>query len=460
VVVSWLAMLLAFGLTWLVVPWLNKISGQTLSVQILLQWQLVAAIFLVPFVVGIVSGIYPALFMSAFQPIKTLKGFLKIGGTTISFRKALVILQFGISIILIICTCIVFNQMQYMQNKALGFDKEHIITLPYATELNDRFDAFRAQLLENPYIKNVTRSSRIPTGRLLDAMGARMESGDTLAPVTTDVKFVVTDQDFIPTYGVKMVAGRGFSRDFSTDTSSFIINEAAAKVLGFKSNQDVIGKDFGYGNRSGKLIGVFNDFHFESMHQRIVPLVMLVPRSANSYGRISVKASGAGIASALNTLEQTWKKFLPETPYQYNFLDENFAKLYQAEERQQTLFSIFACLAIFIACLGLFGLSAFSISQRIKEIGIRKVLGANVITIVSLLSKDFLKLIGWSAIPAFAIAWYAMNKWLQDFAYRITIPWWIFLFAGCIAAAVALVTISFQAIKAALANPVKSLRTE
>ena len=204
----------------------------------------------------------------------------------------------------------------------------------------------------------------------------------------------------------------------------------------------------------------FNDFHFESMHQKIVPLVLLVPRNANNFGRISIKVAGANAAAALTHIEKTWKNFLPETPYQYTFLDENFARLYKAEERQKTLFTTFACIAIFIACLGLFGLSAFTISQRIKEIGIRKVLGASVSTIVTLLSKDFLKLVIISAIIAFPIAWFAMSKWLQDFAYRIDMPWWVFLAAGIIAALIALLTISFQAIKAAIANPVKSLRTE
>jgi putative ABC transport system permease protein len=462
VLVSWLAMLLAFGCTWLVIPWLNKISGQTLSLNIILKWQLIVPIILIPFVVGILSGLYPAMFMASFQPIKTLKGFLKIGGKTISFRKALVILQFGISIILIICTSIVFSQMSYMQSKALGYDREHIITLPYPSELSQQFDAFRNDLLANSYIKNVARSSRIPTGRLLDAMGARMVSGDTLAPITTNVKFVMTDENFIPTYGVKMAAGRSFSKDFGTDTTGFLINETAASVLGFKNNQDVIGKDFGYGNRTGKLIGVFHDFNFESLHERIVPLIMLVPKNANNYNVISVKATGAGTSSALSTIEHAWKKYLPETPYQYTFLDERFSKLYSAEERQMTLFSVFACLAIFIACLGLFGLSAFAISQRIKEIGIRKVLGASVSTIVLLLSQEFLKLVAVSAVIAFIVASYAMNEWLQDFAYRISMlsTWWIFIVAGIIAAIVALVTISFQAIRAALANPVKSLRTE
>jgi putative ABC transport system permease protein len=350
--------------------------------------------------------------------------------------------------------------MKYMQNKALGFDKEQIITVPYVTALNDKYDAFRNELLANSNIKNLGRSSRIPTGRLLDAMGSRMKRGDTLAPIAADIKYVAADQDFISTYGVKVLAGRGFSRDFGSDTSAFLINEAAVSVLGLKKIDDAIGKDFGYGGRTGKIIGVINDFHFESLHQKIVPLVLLVPKNLNNFGRISIKVAGANTTAALTHLEKTWKSFLPETPYQYNFLDENFARLYKAEERQKTLFTTFACIAIFIACLGLFGLSAFAISQRIKEIGIRKILGANVSTIVALLSKDFLKLVILSAIIAFPIAWFAMNKWLQDFAYRIDMPWWIFIAAGLIAAIIALLTISIQAIKAAVANPVKSLRTE
>ena len=459
ILVSYVSLVFAILLTWLTLPWLNKLSGQQLAIDILLKWQILVPLLLLPFIVGIISGIYPALFMSSFQPIKVLKGFLKVGGG-ISFRKALVTLQFAISIILIIATGVVFWQMRFMQNKILGFDKEQIVTIPYTTQLNDRYEAFRNELLANSNIKQVGRSSRIPTGRLLDAMGASMESADTLAPVNANIKFVSADHDFISTYGIKVIAGRGFSRDFGLDTSAFLINEAAAKVLGFNNYQDAIGKNFGYGNRRGKLIGVFNDFHFESLHQKITPLVLLVPRGAGSYGRISIKIAGSNIPAALDRIESSWRNFLPETPYQYTFLDENFARLYDAEQRQKTLLIVFASLAIFIACLGLFGLSAFAIMQRLKEIGIRKVLGADTSTIVALLSKDFLKLVAFAAIPAFVVSWYFMNKWLEDFAYRISMPWWIFLTAGILAAVIALVTISFQAIKAALANPVKSLRTE
>jgi putative ABC transport system permease protein len=258
-----------------------------------------------------------------------------------------------------------------------------------------------------------------------------------------------------------MVAGRNFSRDYGTDTSNFVINESAVKAIGWKSPQEAVGKDFKYGFITGHIIGVMKDFNFESLHQKIKPLIFIMPASNNNfYNNISIKISGNNISSALATLNDAWEKYLPDLPYQYSFLDERFAQLYKAEQRQGTIFSVFACIAIFIACLGLFGLSAFAITQRVKEIGVRKVLGAKVGSIVSLLSKDFLKLVLLSAIIAFPVAWFVMTKWLQDFAYRIDIHWWVFVLATLVTLIVALATVGFQAIKAAIANPVKSLRTE
>jgi len=463
VLIAWSAILIAFALLYVTLPWLNQISGQQLSINILLKWQVLIPIFLTPFIVGILSGVYPALFMSSFQPVKTLKGLFKVGGGNISFRKVLVVAQFTISIVLIITTIIVFQQLRYMQNTSLGYNKEHIITLPYYNSVNPQYDAFRNDLLQSPGIKDVARSSRIPTGRLLDMNGASTMVGNSLQPVTTDIKDVSADYDFIPTYGIHLVAGRNFSRDYSMDSSNFILNESAVKAIGWKSPQEAIGKDFKYGDTQGRVIGVMADFHFESLQHAIVPMILLNPPTTptnSSFNSLSIKLAGNNIPASLASVEKIWKTYMPEIPYQYTFLDENFNKMYQSEQRQETIFTVFACIAIFIACLGLFGLSAFEITQRIKEIGIRKVLGAKVSSIVTLLSKDFLKLVLVATIIAFPIAWYAMSHWLQDFAYRIDIHWWVFLLSAILALIVALITVSFQAIKAAMSNPAKSLRTE
>jgi len=459
VLMCWMATLLAFFLTWLTLPFLNKLSGQNLSIATLFNWHTLLPLLLVPFVVGVLSGLYPALFLSSFQPIKVLKGILKQGSGGLSFRKVLVVVQFSISIVLIIATAVVFQQLRYMQNKSLGFDKDRIVTLSYNGGLTPKYESFRNEALSDASVKNMARSSRIPTGRLLDAMGTQINKGDSLTPTQADIKFVVADEDYLTTYGVKVVSGRGFSKAYGTDTSSFLLNEAAVKILGFKAPDEAVGKQMQYGGRKGQVVGVFNDFHFESMHQRILPLVMFIPKNPKNYGSLTVKLSG-DVHSGLAHLESTWKKFLPEIPFEYTFLDDRFAKLYQSEERQKTIFTVFALIAIFVACLGLFGLSAFTISQRVKEIGIRKVLGASVNNIVGLLSKDFLLLVGVSALIAFPVAGWAMYKWLQDFAYRINLQWWVFLAAGIVAAAVAFFTIGLQAVKAANTNPVKNLRTE
>jgi putative ABC transport system permease protein len=459
VIIASVAVLLATGLLCLLLPWLSKLSGMQLSAGILWNGYIIVPLLLTPLVIGTLSGLYPALFLSAFQPLKTLKGITKTG-SSIPFQKVLVVIQFSISIILMITTMIVFEQLNFLRNKPLGYNKDQMIIVPYTYKFGNQFDAFKNELLSNPNIKNVTRSSRIPTGRLLDDMNAYTFSGDASRPVSTAIKYVAVDEHFLSTYGILIAAGRDFSAAYSADTLSYILNESAVRAIGWKTPQDAVGQDFKYGKEKGHVIGIVKDFNFESMHQQIVPVVFKVfPPGALYFTTMSVKITGNSNA-ALTHLEACWKKFLPETPFEYTFLDEKYNALYQSEQKQGTLFTIFAGIAIFIACLGLFGLSAFATSQRVSEIGIRKVLGANVESIVMLVSKDFLKLIAIAAMVAFPLAWYAMSMWLRDFAYHVSIHWWVLLLAGLATLLVAAITISSQAIKAAVANPIKSLRNE
>ncbi|HEX2606992.1 MAG TPA: ABC transporter permease [Flavisolibacter sp.] len=457
VLVTWMALALAVGLTALLLPWLNTFSGLDLSIRFLLSWRVLLPLALAPFLIGILSGLYPALFMSSFQPVRVLKGLFRVKGN-ISLRKALVVVQFAISIILIVSTVIVFRQLRYMQEKSLGFNKDHILTMPNTAAFGNRFESFRNELLKNPGVKEVARSSRVPSGRLLDAQDVALPAGDTMQQLNIDLKYLSVDYHFIPAFGMTMVAGRNFSPEFPTDSSSFLINETAVQLLGWKNASDAINKELVYGGAKGRVIGVVKDFHFESLHQKIAPILFSV--FTGNLNGISIKLSSANMPGTLAFIENTWKNFLPETPYTYTFLDERFGQLYESEQRQKTIFLSFACIAIFIACLGLFGLSAFMISQRIKEIGIRKVLGADVNSIVGLLSRDFLQLVLIAALISLPIAWFAMDSWLQDFAYRSSMPVWVFFMAGLLAALIAFVTISVQAIKAATSNPVKNLRTE
>jgi putative ABC transport system permease protein len=459
IIITFVALVFSALLTWLFLPMVNSLANTNMTIDKLGNPGLLIAIFLMPLLVGFISGIYPALFMSSFRPSLVLKGAFKITKSKISFRQVLVVTQFSISIILIIATAIVFQQLKYMQDAKLGYNKEQLITMGYPGNLNSMFDGFREELLKNPNIIKVGRSSRIPTGRLLDAMNTQVLSGDSMVNLNVDLKFVSVDSQFIPTYGIQMAAGRNFSKDFEkVDSANFIINEAAVKVLGWKTPENANAKDISYGGTRGKIIGVVQDFHFESLHQKIVPLIMAFGK--DYLYNLSVRIGSGNVKQTINYIEKTWQKYLPEAPIQYSFMDEQYGKLYAKEQQEGSIFTVFSGIAIFIACLGLFGLSAFAISQRMKEIGIRKVLGASVGQIVSMMSKDFLKLVLIAAIIAFPVAWFAMHNWLQDFAYRINMGWWIFIAAALISALIAFVTISFQSVKAGLSNPVKSLRTE
>lgn len=459
VLITWFSMLLAFAISALVMPLVNKISGEHLSVSVLLQWQILIPLIALPFIVGILSGVYPALFMSSFIPVKVLKGMFKAGSGGISFRKVLVVVQFSVSIVLIVGTIVVYRQLQYMQDKDLGFNKDFVLTMLYPRSMNSQFDAFKSDAMRNSSVEDMGRSSRIPSGRLLDENGAQVMQNGSMQQVKIDLKYLTTDYGFIPTYGMQLVAGRNFSKEYPTDTANYIINETAVKQLGWGTADKAIGKDLSYGGTMGKVIGVVKDFHFESLHQKITPLLFSLP-AGQYYNSLSVKIDGRHVQSAINTLRHDWQQYQPDIPFDFSFLDQRFNQLYQSEQQLSSLVTIFSFIAIFIACLGLFGLSAFTISQRVKEIGVRKVLGASVPQIVVELSKDFLALVLVAAFIALPCSWFFANKWLADFASRIIISWWILTVAGIAAVVIAFATISFQSIKAANANPVKSLRSE
>ena len=455
IILCLIAFLLTLLFSWLLLPVFNQLAGKTISSSIFENGRYVALVFFASIGIGFLAGIYPALVLSSFKPVVVLKGKFATGTRGILLRKILVVSQFTISIGLIIATIIVYNQMSYMRNQDLGFKKDQVLVMD--TYGDKGKDAFKQALTSIPTVKSVATSSSVPGSGNPGAYSEIENVKGDLQIANLDLYFV--DFDYINQFKIKMVAGRGFSRDFATDTTqAMVLNEAAVKMFGYSSPQQAIGRRFKQWGREGKIIGVMKDFHFRSLQQPIKPLSMRIePGGCNL---VSINVSASNLPATISAVERKWKSLIPNRPFSYFFLDEFFDKQYRAEERFGKLFLNFAILAIFISCLGLLGLASYSTLQRTKEIGIRKVLGASVSNIVNLLSRDFLKLVAISSIIAFPVAWYAMNKWLQDFAYRIGMSWWVFLMAAILATLIALFTISFQAIRAAIANPVKSLRTE
>ena len=455
VIVCVLAFIFTFFLAMLLIPPFNQLAGKTITTGVFDHPGYLALLFGAAVTIGLLAGFYPALVLSSFQPITVLKGKFSSGAKGIFLRKGLVILQFSISIVLITGTLIVYQQMNYMRNQNLGFDKEQMVVIE--SNGDPAKEAFRQSLTTIPSVKSVALSSSVPGGGNPGAYSEVENQKGDMQIANLELYFV--DFDYIPNYSMKMVAGRAFSRDFKTDTTqAMVLNESAVKLLGYASPRDAVGKRFRQWGREGKIIGVMKDFHFRSLQQEIKPLSMRI--EPNGCHLISANITGNNVPATLAAIEEKWKTLIPNRPFNYFFLDEFFDRQYRSEQRFGNLFLNFAILAIFISCLGLLGLASYSTYQRTREIGIRKVMGASVSGIVHLLSKEFLALLFIAFVIASPIAWLVMHRWLEDFSYRIGIHWWIFMVSGMIAFLVAIFTVSFQAIRAALANPVISLRTE
>ncbi|RRA99782.1 ABC transporter permease [Larkinella rosea] len=464
VIVTFTALGLGLLLVYLALPFFNKLSDRTFAFDSLMEPQNLLALAGIGLLVSLIAGGYPALILARFEPVRVLKGHLKTVGAG-QFRRALIVFQFAITAFLIVCTLLVRNQLSYIQDKKLGYSKDHVITLAADRQVNEKIRALKSEFKRNADVRQVARAYESP---VFINGGYSMHRTGTPDDQYKSVTALPVDEDFVKTMNLRIVAGRDLTPvdlERATVPGSdslrhfhFILNESAVKAMGWKSPQEAVGQKMDMGSgRPGVVGAVVEDFHFASMKQKIGPLVIFPEDGGHT---LLVKLSGSDLSNTLLFLESKWKSIVPGRPFEYEFLDEEFNRLYSAETRTGQIFSVFAFLSILLACLGLFGLSAYTTAQRTKEIGIRKVLGASVPNIVLLLSKDFLKLVFVAILIASPLAWWAMDRWLQDFAYRIDVAWWIFAVAALLAVGIAFVTVSLQSLKAALMNPVKSLKTE
>lgn len=456
IVFAFMTFPLALLLVKVLLPSFNALFMTQLKFDFLQNLPFIGTIIGITLLLGIISGSYPAFYQSAIQPVQSLRGEFRSGSKVSFLRSSLIIFQFSISIALMVCTVVIYNQMSYIREINLGFDREHVINVPiYDRELKQKMEYVRSELLENPKISGVTASSFWPgsyPNQSVDWEGRKEDEELMMA-------WYSVDHDFIKTFQIQMVKGRDFSRDFPSDMKfAYILNESAAKAFGWESP---IGKQFQVERADlsmGRVIGVMKDFHFASLHHEIRPLALVLDPEGGSY--FSLKIALGNIPATIDFIKKKFNEFAPNAPFDYYFLDAEIDDMYRTELRLGKLIKYLSGLAIFIACLGLLGLTSFTITQKTKEIGIRKVLGASVSDIFLLLSKNFTRLVALANIIAWPIAYYAMHKWLQNFAYRSSLSVWIFLMSGAVALVIALLTIIFQSINAATANPVDSLRYE
>jgi ABC-type antimicrobial peptide transport system permease subunit len=453
VLVALLASFLALALAEAVLPGFNLLTRK--NIHIPLQdpffWLGIAVLVLIT---GIISGSYPAFYLSSFKPVRVLKGSFRSSGTVVWFRKGLVVFQFMLSVMLIIATIVVGMQVSFIQHINLGYDRENLIYIPIEGELKSKYEVFKNEAMQIPGISGITRMASTPTqidngtgGISWEGMDPNTDIGFTYCFVGYDLKKVLN---------LEFKEGRDFSKQIASDSAGYLLNETAIKLTGYTHP---IGKPFTFWGKKGSIIGVLKDFHINSLREPISPLVLTLGEDM-PYGSVLVRARAGKTKEALAGLADIYKSLNPKFPFSYTFSDEDYQKLYTSEQVVEQLSNYFAALAIFISCLGLLGLVMFTAEQRTKEFGIRKVLGASPLRLFNLLSMEFLKPVCLAMIIASPLAWISMNKWLLDYAYRIEIPWWIFALAGAVTVVIALITVSFQSLSAATSNPVKSLRTE
>ena len=453
VLLSFFAIVISLLLVALILPSFNSITGKQIPLPVnqKIFWISLPALALVT---GLISGSYPAVFLSSLNPVRVLKGTLKFSTGAAWFRKGLVVFQFALSIILIIGMIVISRQVDFVQSENLGYDRENLIYIPLEGDLTGKYSLFKDQALKMDGVKHVTRISQTPTQIENGTGGVEWEGKDPKTlPMFTQAS---VGYDFTKTMDIKILEGRDFSKDFATDSVGYIVNEAALKKIGYK---DPVGKPLTFWEKKGTIIGVAKDFHFNSLHEPINPLIIRYGEK-ETYGAVLVRTDPGKTKQAIANLEKLCKQLNPQFPFTYSFSDEEYQKLYKSEQVISKLANSFAFLAIFISCLGLLGLAMFTAEQRTREIGIRKVLGASVTALFTLMSREFIFLVCIALLIASPVAWWLMNNWLQNYAYRTPISWWMFLLAGTLAIIIALITVSFQATKAAIANPIKSLRTE
>ena len=416
------------------------------------EWWLLPVILGASVLVGLLAGLYPSFYLSSFKPVKVLKGSLQAGSTRSGFRNGLVIFQFTTSIILIIGTLVTYQQMQYVLNKDVGFKKDQVLEIYDTYTLGNRMGTFKKELLQLPQVSHATVSGHLPIAGTKRNMNMFWEEGKTDGDNGVQTQLWNVDHDYIKTMGMNVVKGRDFSIDLPTDSQAVIINQAMARQLGF---DNPVGKRITNKGAVYNVIGVVGDFNFESLKDNITPVCFTL---GNESSIVSAKIKTSDIAGTIQSVKKVWKSFSPDQPFRYGFLDESFANTYKDVQGMGRILTNFAMLAIILACVGLLALSAFMAEQRSKEISIRKVLGASAGTIFGLLTKNFLILVLVSLVIAVPIGWYMMQKWLEDFAYRISIGWEVFVLAGLAAVFITLITISFQSIRAAIVKPIDSLR--